>query len=87
MGGSVSATAPDGSPIIIAQPTEGSAVAWSAICTHQGCTVVPASGTELDCPCHGSVFDAATGAATKGPAKTALPAFAVTVEGGQVVAS
>ncbi|MGZ4650530.1 MAG: QcrA and Rieske domain-containing protein [Kineosporiaceae bacterium] len=44
----------------MAQPTAGRVVAFSAVCTHQGCRVNPA-GPQLDCPCHGSVFDAFTG--------------------------
>ena len=42
--------AADGSPAIVARPTATTAVAFSAICTHEGCTVNPA-GSELDCPC------------------------------------
>ncbi len=71
-------------PVVVAQPTEGSAVAFSAVCTHQGCTVIPGEG-ELDCPCHGSRFDLATGEVLAGPARTALPEIAVTVRNGQVV--
>lgn len=41
--------------------------AFSMVCTHQGCqTSVAASGSRLDCPCHGSRFDA-NGAVINGP--------------------
>jgi len=65
VGQAVSATL-DGKPIIVAQPTAGQAVAFSAICTHMGCTVAP-NGGELDCPCHGSRYYALTGQVIQGP--------------------
>jgi nitrite reductase/ring-hydroxylating ferredoxin subunit len=84
VGGAVSATSADGKPLIIAQPTKGTVVGFSAICTHMGCTVAPA-GKELDCPCHGSVYDAATGKNISGPAPRPLAPFAVHVQGDQVL--
>ena len=84
VGEAVSVKLPDGKPGIVARPTDTTAVAFSAICTHMGCTVAPA-GQELDCPCHGSVYNATTGAVIKGPAPKPLPAVAVHVSGGQVV--
>ena len=86
VGGCIAAKGADGKPIIIAQPTQGTAVAFSAICTHLGCTVAPSSGRNLKCPCHGSAFDATTGAVVNGPAAKPLPAVAVHVAGGSVVA-
>jgi cytochrome b6-f complex iron-sulfur subunit len=85
VGGAVSAKSADGKPIIVAQPTAGQAVAFSAKCTHMGCTVAPA-GAKLQCPCHGSQFDALTGKVEHGPAQAPLAAFPVKVEGGSVVA-
>jgi cytochrome b6-f complex iron-sulfur subunit len=84
VGGAVSATSADGKPVIIAQPTEGTVVGFSAICTHMGCTVAPA-GKELDCPCHGSVYDAATGKNLSGPAPRPLAPFPVHLDGDQVL--
>jgi Rieske Fe-S protein len=74
----------DGNPAIVAQPTAGTAVAFSAVCTHMGCTVAPA-GKELHCPCHGSVYDATTGQVLSGPAPKPLPKIAVQVVNGEVV--
>ncbi len=85
VGGAVAASDANGKPIIIAQPTAGKAVAFSAICTHMGCTVA-VNGAELDCPCHGSKFNALTGAVLNGPAPSPLPTVTVEVKSGNVVA-
>jgi Rieske Fe-S protein len=83
VGGAVSAT-DSGKPVIVSQPTAGTAAAFSAKCTHMGCTVKPA-GKELHCPCHGSRYDAATGKVLQGPAPKPLPKIAVHVANGSVV--
>jgi nitrite reductase/ring-hydroxylating ferredoxin subunit len=63
----------------------GRFVAYSVVCTHQGCVVVYRDG-ELVCPCHGSVFDPARGAAAvRGPAQKPLQELEVDTEGGEVV--
>jgi cytochrome b6-f complex iron-sulfur subunit len=85
VGEAIAATGADGSKIIISRPTATTVVAFSAICTHQGCTVVPA-GKELDCPCHGSVYNATTGAVINGPAPRPLPAVSVKLSGENVIA-
>lgn len=74
-----------GSSVVVAQPTAGQVVGFSALCTHQGCAVA-VKDAELDCPCHGSRFDAFTGAVLQGPATDPLTPFAVTVDGESVVA-
>jgi Rieske Fe-S protein len=56
----------------------------SATCTHQGCTVGPVADGRISCPCHGSVFDAATGDVVTGPASSPLPAVPVEVRDGDV---
>lgn len=85
VGGSVSASL-DGKPIIVSQPTAGKVVAFTAICTHKGCTVKPAGAT-LKCPCHGSVYNALTGKNISGPAPTPLAAIPVKVSKGNVIPS
>lgn len=86
VGGALSATGPGGTPILLTQPTAGTIVGLSAVCTHQGCTVVPGD-EELECPCHRSVFTL-EGEPVSGPATEALPPFAVTVgDDGSIVAA
>lgn len=62
--------------------------AYSAACTHQGCTVAPASEDGQDvfaCPCHGSHFDVETGVPFGGPAQKPLNRFTATVDGDWVL--
>ncbi|GAA1061228.1 Rieske (2Fe-2S) protein [Agromyces bracchium] len=84
VGGAISATI-GGEPVLLSQPTAGEVVAFSAICTHQGCTVAP-EGAALICPCHGSTFDPATGDVEQGPALEPLPSVPVSVDGDRVIA-
>ena len=86
VGGAVAATGSDGKPVIVAQPEEGTVVAFSAICTHNGCTVAPAEKM-FKCPCHGSTYDLATGKNTGGPAPRPLTEIPVKISGGEVVES
>lgn len=87
-GEAISAKGAGGAPIILTR--SGKAVtALSAKCTHRGCTVAP-NGKELDCPCHGSVYDL-TGKVLKSannnsnPGQAPLPPVAVKVVGGEVL--
>jgi len=74
-----------GNPAVLVHLENGDFVAYSAICTHQACTVAYKDGN-LACPCHGSVFDPANGASViAGPAQRPLPEIPVKVEGGEVV--
>jgi Rieske Fe-S protein len=70
--------------VVVTQPTAGTYHAFSAVCTHQGCTVNSVSGGTINCPCHGSKFRIADGSVANGPAKRPLPAKQVTAEGGQL---
>jgi len=71
--------------IVLTQPTAGTVKAFSAVCTHAGCTVADVSGGTINCPCHGSKFKIEDGSVAGGPAPKPLPPVAVSVQGGQVV--
>jgi len=74
-----------GQDAVLVHLESGDFVAYSAVCTHQACTVAYKNG-QLACPCHGSVFDPANGAeVVTGPAQTPLPEIPVEVKGGQVL--
>ena len=61
-----------GVPAYVLHPTSAKFVAYSAICPHAGCTVQYAGSDRFVCPCHGSAFNALTGAVLNGPAPTGL---------------
>ena len=86
VGKTIAVKLPDGTPGLLTRTGAQAVVCFSAICTHQGCTVAPAGG-ELQCPCHGSVFDARTGKPKSGPAPSPLPTVQVKVDGSNVVTS
>ncbi len=74
-----------GQDAVLVHLESGDFVAYSAVCTHQACTVAYQKG-QLACPCHGSVFDPANGAeVVTGPAQSPLPEIPVEVKGGQIL--
>ena len=66
---------------MVTQPTEGDFKGFSAICTHQGCTVGSVSDGTINCACHGSQFSIEDGSVTAGPATAALPEVQLAVKG------
>ncbi|MEU1439055.1 Rieske (2Fe-2S) protein [Streptomyces sp. NPDC005786] len=70
--------------VVVTQPAAGEFKAFSSKCTHAGCAVSSISDGAINCPCHGSKFDVATGAVKAGPATTPLPAAAIAVEGDSI---
>jgi Rieske Fe-S protein len=84
VGGFTTAKTPDGKPVIVTRPTADQVLAFSAVCTHQGCQVVP-SGDRLSCPCHGSQFDLHSGKVLSGPARRSLPRVAARLQGQQIM--
>jgi Rieske Fe-S protein len=73
--------------IVVTQPTEGDFKAFTAVCTHQGCTVTKVEADEIVCACHGSRFSIEDGSPVAGPAQSALAGKNVSVEGAQVSVS
>ena len=71
--------------IVITQPRAGSFEAFTAVCTHQGCTVSSVSGGTVNCPCHGSKFSIAHGSVVTGPAASALAPVSIKVQGTSIV--
>ncbi|MFE1320334.1 ubiquinol-cytochrome c reductase iron-sulfur subunit [Kitasatospora phosalacinea] len=85
VGGSATVKDPaSGDAVYIVQPAAGQYAGLSSVCTHSGCAVNPPKDGQLYCPCHGSKFDAATGAVITGPAVQPLPRYAVTRNGDQL---
>ncbi|MFE6777337.1 Rieske (2Fe-2S) protein [Streptomyces sp. NPDC057702] len=72
--------------LLVSQPAKGEFRAFSAVCTHSGCTLRKIEDGEAECPCHHSKFDPATGKVLDGPAGAPLPAVPVRLEGGKLVA-
>jgi nitrite reductase/ring-hydroxylating ferredoxin subunit len=66
--------------VVVTQPTPSNFEAFSAICTHQGCTVNDVTGGTINCPCHGSMFDITDGSVVRGPAQQPLPRLGITIE-------
>ena len=71
--------------IVVTQQTEGDFKAFTAVCTHQGCTVGAVNGDTIQCNCHGSQYNAADGKVKKGPAPKPLAPKKVTVEGDKII--
>jgi Rieske Fe-S protein len=71
--------------VVVTKDSSGTIHAFSATCTHQGCTVSSVSNGTINCPCHGSRFSATSGAVVQGPATRALPVVAVSVQGDRIV--
>jgi thiosulfate dehydrogenase [quinone] large subunit len=74
VGGAAGFTDPQtGDPSLVIQPTEGRFLAFDAVCPHAGCIVQYDPSQQLFvCPCHGSEFNAQTGAVIAGPAPRGL---------------
>ncbi|WP_204044924.1 Rieske (2Fe-2S) protein [Acrocarpospora phusangensis] len=70
--------------IVITQPTAGQFKCFTAVCTHQGCTVASISNGTINCPCHGSRFKIEDGSVAGGPAKGPLEEKKISVTGDSI---
>lgn len=79
-------TSKSGSPAVLFKSKTG-VYAYSAVCTHEGCTVQYNSASKnLQCACHGAVFDPGKdGTVVTGPTNKPLPKIKVAVEGAWIV--
>jgi thiosulfate dehydrogenase [quinone] large subunit len=75
----------DGSPDILIRDSSGNLKAFSAVCTHAGCTVGYQGGV-IYCPCHGGEYSAETGQVIAGPPPSGLVERHVLESGGQIYA-
>lgn len=70
--------------MVVGQSAQGDFRAFSAICTHQGCTEQQVVDGTIDFRCHGSRFDAAEGSVLRGPAQQPLGQQGVAVQAGML---
>ena len=86
VGGNYNFVASNGAPSILFRTKTG-VFAYSAICTHQGCTVkYSTSSKTLKCPCHQAEFDPYKSAkVVNGPAETPLGKVKVAIKAAWVV--
>ncbi len=75
-----------GTPAVLFKTKTG-VFAYSAVCTHEGCTVQYNSASKhLQCGCHGAVFDPANDAKVlSGPTNTPLAKIKVATEGAWII--
>lgn len=70
--------------VVLTKDQSGKVAAFSAVCTHQGCVVGEVSNGTINCPCHGSKFDVASGQPVGGPAPKPLPPVAIQQRDGAI---
>jgi thiosulfate dehydrogenase [quinone] large subunit len=75
----------EGTPDILIREADGTLKAYSAVCTHAGCTVGYQGGV-IVCPCHGGEYSAETGEVIAGPPPEGLAPRQVVEQGGQIYA-
>lgn len=71
----------DDEGVVLTQPSEGEFKAFSATCTHQGCTVNDVADGTINCSCHGSKFSITDASVVNGPAERPLDERALSVDG------
>jgi Rieske Fe-S protein len=69
--------------VVVTQASADNFQGFSAVCTHQGCTVGEVVDGTINCPCHGSKFNL-DGTVANGPATKPLPPMKIDVKGGNI---
>lgn len=73
-------------PAMLIHHADGSWVAFSAVCTHLGCTVQYEKDKQrIHCACHGGNYDPRTGTNVSGPPPKPLQKYNVEVANGKVI--
>jgi Rieske Fe-S protein len=76
-----------GHPAWLIRSGSGQYDAFSAVCTHAGCTVnYDPAAKQLICPCHGGTYSVTDGRVTGGPPPSPLARIKVALRGGKVYA-
>jgi len=76
VGGAAFVNSPNGA-FLVAQVSQGTINAMTAVCTHEGCTINEFGNSVFQCECHGSQFST-SGAVVRGPATQPLRRFNTT---------
>ena len=74
----------NGHNYLLYRPDEKTVLAYTSVCTHQGCKVGTGDSTNFICPCHGSEYSKLDGSVTQGPAPKPLTRYATSIEGDKV---
>ena len=67
--------------VVVTQPIAGQFKAFTAVCTHMGCTVASVANGTINCPCHGSQYSIKDGSVVAGPAPAPLAPVPFTISG------
>lgn len=73
---------------VVLTKVQGQIAAFDGVCTHADFKLGTSRlvrGCAIECPVHGALFDAQSGAVTKGPADTPLTKINTRVEGADVL--
>ncbi|MCG5215072.1 Rieske (2Fe-2S) protein [Streptosporangium sp. KLBMP 9127] len=70
--------------VVVVQPSAGEFKAFTAVCTHRGCSVEEVKDGSIICPCHMSKFSTSDGSVQGGPAKAPLAEVKISVSGDQI---
>ena len=89
VGGALQIKLASGDPGILIRTATDAVCAFSAVCTHEGCSVdYDSVSKELICPCHGARFDPLqNGKAIGGPTRTPLTELPVEISGEYIISS